>query len=228
MTEATGTGQFDYFAWRKQAETFPCAPAKGFPKLAESPDKILYRNVLESGEREIAAELEQLVAKAIGDGAHLLVARVDGWTDEYKLARSLAALRDQHGWALKRLSRGILNPSPYLRVGVHRVVARHPEDGAPIESVPMILGPFEQFPTSRSCPRPIFEMSVCTAKTTKVGSRHRINFLGIPTPKLSEAQREGLIAKAKEDTEVVNGGEDSRAKPSVTATFAVSVEQVFN
>jgi len=230
MSEPSGADdeQFDYFAWRKKAPTFPCAPAKGFPKLAESPDKVLFRELTSNLETEIAAQLEQLVAEAIGTGAHLVVARVDAWTEEVRFARSLIALRDQHGWTLRRQPRRFLSPAPFFEVSLRRIVSRHPIDGIAVESIPMVLGPLEHFPRSRFCPVPIFEMSVCVAKTEKRGGKHRINFLGIPTPKLSDAQRQDLMDTTKIDTATVNGGEDPRAKPSVTATFSVSLEQLFN
>jgi hypothetical protein len=221
--------EFDYFAWRKLAESFPCAPAKGLPKLAAADAVILHKLEPQLSPTEVAARLEDLVVAAIAANAHLCVATVPAWRSEADLAHALIHLRNDHGWELKRLSRGLLSPTAYFRVGLHRRISEHPSDGRAIESVPMVLGPFAQFPKSRYCPVPVFEMSVCTDGPTKlIEGRYRINFLGIPLAKLSNDQREALIQRAKEETAAVNGGADVRAKPNVTATFAMSTEPLFN
>lgn len=231
MVESSGADidEFDYFAWRKLAESFPCAPAKGLPKLAAEGAVMLHRLGAHLSSKEVAARLEDLVRAAMTADAHLCVATVPAWRSEADLAHALVCLRDDHGWELKRLSRGLLSPSSYFRVGLHRRISEHPSDGRAIESVPMVLGPFAQFPRSRYCPVPVFEMSVCTDGPTKlIDGSHRINFLGIPLAKLSSDQREALIQRAKEETTAVNGGADVRAKPNVTATFAMSAEPLFN
>jgi len=225
---AVDADHFDYLSWRKRAKTFPCAPAKALLKISD-PDKLMCRSApVAFAASEVAAQLEQYVAEAIGAGAHVLVVKVPSWADEEVLARSLVALRDQHGWALKKFSRALLGSSSSVCIGVHRVIARNPEDGGIIESVPMVLGPFPNFPRSRYCPIPIFEMSVCADAPRKTGGKYRVNFLGIPTPKLSAAQRDNLIETAKAETADVNGGEDSRAKPRVTATVRAQLEPLFN
>jgi hypothetical protein len=221
--ESVVATDFQYFHWRRREPNFPCLYAKRYPH--SSPGAVLLRDIASGGPADIANEIEQVVDGAIRNASTLVVAMcVPAWaSDERLMAESFVALHALPGWELKVHAPIRIAQQQVLPVGLHRQLRAQTGDSPAVESVPMALGPFDTFPTSRRCPVPVLELGVdarCVGKRLHAG-RLRADFLAMPTPWLDKAERKKVRKMVEENTRKVNGGVDPRAHYDNTATFSM-------